>query len=108
MVFVDKIESIDIERIEPMVENATIFPERANTQFVGVVNRNILKMRVCERGNGETNACGTGACAAVAVAIENGLCFVNETVTVKTRGGDLLVNGYSSIKTTLQSTKKTA
>ena len=91
MVFADKIESIDIERIGPLFENAPIFPERTNTEFVRVVNRNILKMRVYERGNGETNACGTGACAAVAAAIENGLCSANETVTVKTRGGDLFV-----------------
>lgn len=91
VVFADKIESIDIERIGPLFENAPIFPERTNTEFVRVVNRNILKMRVYERGNGETNACGTGACAAVAAAIENGLCSANETVTVKTRGGDLLV-----------------
>lgn len=91
VVFADKIESIDIERIGPLFENAPIFPERTNTEFVRVVNRNILKMRVYERGNGETNACGTGACAAVAAAIENGLCSANETVTVKTRGGDLFV-----------------
>ena len=91
VVFVDRIESININHIGPMFENASIFPDRTNTEFVRVVNRNILKMRVYERGNGETSACGTGACAAVAAAIANGLCPANETITVKTRGGDLLV-----------------
>ena len=62
-----------------------------NTEFVRVVNRNMLKMRVYERGNGETNACGTGACAAVIAAVENGMCEKGETITVKVRGGDLMV-----------------
>lgn len=57
-----------------------------------VVDKNTVKMRVYERGNGETSACGTGACAAVVAAVENGLCAKNEPVTVKVRGGDLIVN----------------
>ena len=69
-----------------------MFPEHTNTEFVRVVNRNMLKMRVWERGNGETLACGTGACAAVAAAVENGFCPKGEDITVKLRGGDLIVN----------------
>ncbi|MBR4012802.1 MAG: diaminopimelate epimerase, partial [Clostridia bacterium] len=52
---------------------------------------NTLKMRVYERGNGETLACGTGACAAVVAAVENGYCKKGDDITVKLRGGDLVV-----------------
>lgn len=69
-----------------------MFPERINTEFVRVVNRSTLKMRVWERGNGETWACGSGACAAVVAAVENGYCDKGRDITVKVRGGDLVVN----------------
>ena len=77
-----------------------IFPERINTEFVRVVNRTTLRMRVWERGNGETLACGTGACAAVAAAAENGLAEKGTDVTVKLLGGDLIVN-YTDERITL-------
>lgn len=67
-----------------------MFPERINTEFVRVVNRSTLKMRVWERGNGETWACGSGACAAVVAAVENGYCDKGRDITVKVRGGDLV------------------
>ena len=70
---------------------------------VRVVNPNMIKMRVWERGNGETLACGTGACAAVAAACEQGLCRMGENVTVKLRGGDLTVN-YTSERVLLTGT----
>jgi len=63
-----------------------------NTEFVRVLDGHTLKMRVWERGSGETLACGTGACAAVVAAVENGFCRKGEDVTVRLRGGDLLVN----------------
>ena len=91
VVFVERVDEVEVQRVGPLFENAALFPERINTEFVRVVNRNMLKMRVYERGNGETNACGSGACAAVVAAAENGLCAVNEPVTVKVRGGDLIV-----------------
>lgn len=92
VVFVDKVADIDIKHIGPLFEYCSIFPERVNTEFVRVINRNALKMRVWERGNGETWACGTGACAAVVAAVENGYCNKGEDITVKLKGGDLIVN----------------
>ena len=92
VVFCDRVDTVDIEHIGPAFENAPIFPERINTEFVRVVNSNTIKMRVYERGNGETWACGTGACAAVVAACENGKCKKGEDITVKVRGGDLIVN----------------
>ena len=68
-----------------MFETAPLFPERINTEFVRVVNNRTLKIRVWERGNGETPACGTGACAAVIAAVENGYSNKNEDITVKLR-----------------------
>ena len=92
VVFTDYVDGVDIKGIGPLFENAPEFPERINTEFVRVVNPNTIKMRVYERGNGETPACGTGACAAVIAAVENGFCKKGEDVTVKLRGGDLIVN----------------
>ena len=63
-----------------------------NTEFIKVVDKNTLKMRVWERGSGETMACGTGACAAVAAAVENGYCKKGENVKVMLLGGDLIIN----------------
>ncbi|MBP3372151.1 MAG: carbamoyl-phosphate synthase large subunit [Clostridia bacterium] len=100
VVFVDRVDGVDIEHVGPLFENAHYFPERINTEFVRVVNENTLKMRVYERGNGETLACGTGACAAVVAACEKGLCKKGEDVTVKVRGGDLIVN-YTDMGITL-------
>ena len=91
VVFCDKVADVDLERVGPLFENDPLFPERVNTEFVRVVNGNTLKMRVWERGNGETWACGTGACAAVVAAVENGYCRKGEDVTVKLKGGDLIV-----------------
>ena len=92
VVFTDRVDSVDIETVGPQFENASVFPERINTEFVRVVNRSTLKMRVWERGNGETWACGSGACAAVVAAVENGYCDKGRDITVKVRGGDLIVN----------------
>lgn len=100
VVFVDNVDKVDIENIGPQFETADIFPERINTEFVRVVNATTLKMRVWERGNGETQACGTGACAAVICAVENGFCNKGENITVKVKGGDLIVN-YTDDKVTL-------
>ena len=73
VVFDNRMDTIDIQKLGPVFESADIFPEKVNTEFVRVINKNTLKMRVYERSNGETWACGTGACAAVVAAVENGL-----------------------------------
>lgn len=100
VVFVDDVDRIPLHTIGPKFENHSLFPERINTEFVRFVNERTLKMRVWERGNGETQACGTGACAAVVAAVENGLCRYGTDITVKTRGGDLIVN-YTNERITL-------
>ena len=91
VVFTDYVDGVDINTVGPLFENAPEFPERINTEFIRVVNPNTIKMRVYERGNGETLACGTGACAAVVAAVENGYCNKGDDITVKLRGGDLIV-----------------
>lgn len=92
VIFCERVDRVDVSAIGPLFENDPLFPARVNTEFVRVVNRNTLKMRVWERGNGETLACGTGACAAVVAAVENGFCEKGEDITVKVRGGELVVN----------------
>ena len=92
VVFLDAIDGLELESLGPQFEYAEIFPARVNTEFVRVVNRHDLRMRVWERGSGETLACGTGACAAVAAAVENGLCDAGVDVRVTVLGGELTVN----------------
>ena len=91
MVFCDKVDAVDLANVGPLFEYAPYFPQRINTEFVRVVNDKTLKMRVWERGNGETLACGTGAAASVVAAVLGGYCKTDEDITVKVRGGDLIV-----------------
>ena len=91
VVFCGFVDKVNVEHIGPMFENSSVFPKRINTEFVRVVGRNELKMRTWERGNGETPACGTGACAAAIAAVLNGYCPMNEDITVNVRGGKLSV-----------------
>ncbi len=92
VVFCDRVDGVDIEKVGPEFEHLAIFPDGVNTEFVRVVNDSTLKMRVWERGSGETMACGTGACAAAVAAVLNGFCKKGCDITVKVRGGDLIVN----------------
>jgi carbamoyl-phosphate synthase large subunit len=92
VVFCPRVDGVDLENVGPLFEHADYFPERINTEFIRVVNPGTIKMRVWERGSGETMACGTGACAAVAAAVANGLCEKGRDITVKAKGGDLVVN----------------
>ena len=89
--FVEDVDTLDIAAEGPQLEHAAIFPERANAEFVRALDETTLRMRVWERGNGETWACGTGACAAVAAAVENGLCAQDMDIAVKVPGGVLSV-----------------
>ncbi len=91
VVFTDRVDHLDLEALGPVFENAPLFPNRVNTEFVRVVNPTTLRMRCFERGSGETMACGTGACAAAAAAIENGLCRPDADIQVQVPGGSLLV-----------------
>ena len=89
VIFTENIDSLDLEKIGPVYENAEIFPERINTEFVEIIDSRTLKMRVWERGSGETLACGTGACAVSAAAVRCGLCQKDEPIKIRLRGGDL-------------------
>ena len=89
VVFVEDVDGLEIEQIGPKFEHHPCFPNRVNTEFVKVLDRNTVKMRVWERGSGETLACGTGACAVAVACILNGL--TENKVTVQLLGGDLLI-----------------
>lgn len=91
VVFCDEIDSLNLEAIGPEFEHHKMFPERVNTEFIRVIDDSTLQMRVWERGSGETFACGTGACAAVAAAVVNGYCSHGREVTVHLVGGDLFI-----------------
>ena len=87
--FIENTDDLEIETIGPKFENNPIFPDRVNTEFIQVLDRNTVKMSVWERGSGETFACGTGACATVVACVLNGL--TDDKVTVKLLGGDLFI-----------------
>lgn len=92
VIFTEGIDDIEIEKIGPLFEKNPIFPEGVNTEFVEVLGKNELRMRVWERGSGETLACGTGACAVTVAACINGICPRGEDITVHLRGGDLKIS----------------
>lgn len=96
IVYMDNIDDLEIEKIGPKFENHKLFPERINTEFVEVIDRNTLKMRVWERGSGETLACGTGACAVTVASVLNKYCNRDEEITVKLLGGDLKIKYLSN------------
>ncbi|MBQ8663514.1 MAG: diaminopimelate epimerase [Eubacterium sp.] len=87
VVFVDDVHALDLEKIGPLFEHHPYFPDRVNTEFVHVIDRQNIDMRVWERGSGETLACGTGSCASVVACIVNG--YTDDKVIVHLLGGDL-------------------
>ena len=96
VLFTNDWEDFDIDHFEmdalgPKFESDPLFPERVNTEFVKLLPDGTLRMRVYERGSGETFACGTGACAAAVAAVENGLKKKGEPITVRLRGGELSI-----------------
>jgi len=92
VVFVADLDTVDLQRVGPLFENDVMFPDRVNVEFVEIVDRNLLKMRVWERGSGETRACGTGACASAVAAVLNGYCDKRADIKVQLLGGELIVN----------------
>ncbi|MGI6004588.1 MAG: diaminopimelate epimerase, partial [Christensenellales bacterium] len=91
VVFDDAVETLDVAFIGPQFEHNELFPERVNAEFIHMMVPGVLRMRVWERGNGETLACGTGACVAAVAAVKNGLCEMDTPITVKLNGGDVTV-----------------
>ena len=88
VIFIDTpVKEFPLEEIGPHFENHVRFPKRTNTEFVRVLDRQTLEMRVWERGSGETLACGTGTCATVVAGVLNGLC--DRKAVVHLLGGDL-------------------
>jgi len=92
VVFCDDVAGLNLPDIGPLFENHQIFPERVNTEFVKIIDKNTIEMRVWERGSGETLACGTGACAAAVAAVLNGYCSKDEDIHVLLLGGELTIN----------------
>ena len=90
--FTEGIDDLDLEKIGPSFENHVCFPDRVNTEFVQVIDRHTVKMRVWERGSGETLACGTGACAVTVASILNDKVDGSKPVTVQLLGGDLNIS----------------
>lgn len=86
----EDVDNLKLDEIGPLFEHHKLFPKRINTEFINVLDNNRIKMRVWERGSGETLACGTGACAAAISCIINGLC--DSTVDVELKGGYLTIN----------------
>lgn len=89
VVYVEDTDSLDLEKIGPAYEHHPVFPNAVNTEFIQVLDRSHVKMRVWERGSGETLACGTGACASVVASVLNGR--TDRLVTVHLLGGDLTI-----------------
>ena len=89
IVYMEDVKNLKIEEVGPYFEKSSVFPESVNTEFVRVIDRNTVEMRVWERGSGETLACGTGACAVAVACISNG--YTEDQVTVKLLGGDLKI-----------------
>lgn len=89
VIFTKDIDNIDLEKIGPLFEHHKLFPEQINTEFVEVTDSHNVKMRVWERGSGETMSCGTGTCAVTVAAVLNGYCKRDEEININIRGGQL-------------------
>jgi carbamoyl-phosphate synthase large subunit len=91
VVFTNRLDYLDLEEIGPLFENDPLFPDRVNAEFVNVIAKNYLEIRVWERGSGETQASGTSACASAVAAVLNGFCDKNTDIRVRLPGGELIV-----------------
>lgn len=90
IIFVEKVDQLNVEKYGKLIGNNIIFPEKTNVEFVQLIDRGHIKIRVWERGVGETFACGTGACAAACICFSLG--YTRRLVTVNLKGGDLRIN----------------
>lgn len=88
--FVEDTDSVALEQLGPLIEHHELFPDRTNVEFVQCIDAHTIKMRVWERGSGETFACGTGAVASAVASILDGRCEAGE-ITVHLKGGDLRI-----------------
>jgi len=91
VVFCEKIDDLKLNKIGPLFENDPLFPDRVNVEFVKVMDKNHLKIRLWERGSGETQASGTAACACAVAAALNGHCDKDTDIKVRLPGGDLII-----------------
>ncbi len=91
VIYVDNVKILNLLKDGPFFENNPLFKNRVNTEFVKVISKNHLEMRVWERGSGETYACGTGACAICAASVKNGICDFNTEINVDLLGGTLKI-----------------
>ena len=105
--FLDNVDTLDINTVGPELELHPLFPDHVNAEFVQVINRASLKMRVWERGSGETWACGTGACAAAVAAVLNGYCQYDQDITVHLKGGTVIIRCQSDGTVTMTGDAKT-
>lgn len=91
VVFVDNVDNIDLQKIGPLFEKHKLFTNGINTEFVEKIDDKTFKMRVWERGSGETLACGTGACAVASVAVKKKYCEKNSDIRIILKGGELAI-----------------
>lgn len=96
VIFTQGIDELDLEEIGPLFENHPMFPEKVNTEFVEVIDAHNIKMRVYERGSGETMSCGTGTCAVTVAAVLNGYANYNEEINIHIKGGVLKDTYYEN------------
>lgn len=101
------VSGLDLDKIGPHFENYHMFPERINTEFVELIDSNTVKMRVYERGSGETLACGTGACAVVSALVKKNILKPNEDIKVLLTGGELIINISNDFDITMKGSATT-
>lgn len=102
VIFVEDIQKAPLTTLGPVLEHHSFFPDGVNVEFVQVISKNELRMRVWERGSGVTWACGTGACASVTAAISQGYCDCNSDVSVILDGGTLHITVDSDNTVTMR------
>lgn len=102
VLFVSDPDAVDLPALGPQFEHHPLFPDRVNTEFVSVLSPTLLKMRVWERGAGETLACGTGACAAAVAAVRKGYSAFDTPIAVSLRGGTLTITCHKNGRVTMR------